>query len=106
MDIGETFEDAAKREVLEETGLSVTNLELFGLYSGKKAFATYANGDRVFSTQVIFYTKTYSGTLKTEDVESREHRFFKRNEIPPNLNPKQKYFILDWKNEVKTPIIS
>ncbi|HWO75332.1 MAG TPA: NUDIX hydrolase [Bacillus sp. (in: firmicutes)] len=106
MEIGETFEDAAKREVLEETGLTVSNLELFGLYSGEKCFAAYPNGDQVFSTQVIFYTKTYTGTLKAEDLESREHRFFKRDEIPPNLNPRQKYFILDWKKGAKTPVIS
>ncbi|MET3698931.1 ADP-ribose pyrophosphatase YjhB (NUDIX family) [Bacillus oleivorans] len=106
MEIGETFEESAKREVLEETGLTVTNLELFGLYSGEKCFAAYPNGDRVFSTQIIFYTKTFTGTLKVTDLESREHRFFKRNELPVNLNPRQKCFILDWNNGVKTPVIN
>ncbi|MFF3024070.1 NUDIX domain-containing protein [Gottfriedia sp. NPDC057948] len=49
MEIGETFEEAAKRESLEETGLSVTDLELFGIYSGEKCFVQYPNGDKAFS---------------------------------------------------------
>lgn len=33
VDVGETVETAARREVLEETGLVITGLELLGVYS-------------------------------------------------------------------------
>lgn len=33
VDIGETVEEAAKRELMEETGLQATSLELVGVYS-------------------------------------------------------------------------
>ena len=33
VDIGETTEEACRREVLEETGLSVDDLQLIGVYS-------------------------------------------------------------------------
>lgn len=33
VDIGETVEEAAKRELMEETGLQATNLKLVGVYS-------------------------------------------------------------------------
>ncbi|MBA2871583.1 ADP-ribose pyrophosphatase YjhB (NUDIX family) [Anoxybacillus calidus] len=45
MEIGETFEETAKREVLEETGLQVKEIQLFGIYSGETCFVTYPNGD-------------------------------------------------------------
>ena len=35
-EVGETFEEAAKRESLEETGLSVTGLELFGNIANRR----------------------------------------------------------------------
>ncbi|GAA0315303.1 NUDIX hydrolase [Bacillus carboniphilus] len=105
MEIGESFEETAKREVFEETGLTVGNLELFGLYSGEKCFAIYPNGDQAFSVQVIFYSKAFNGTLKQVDQESREHRYFSKDELPENLNPRQRPFIIDWKNEVKLPVV-
>ena len=35
MEIGKTFEQTAKRETFEETGLEVDELTLFGIYSGR-----------------------------------------------------------------------
>lgn len=36
IELGEKVEDAAKREVAEETGLQVKALELFGVFSGQE----------------------------------------------------------------------
>jgi mutator protein MutT len=105
MEIGETFEEAAKRESFEETGLTVKDLELFGIYSGEKCFVQYPNGDKVFSVQIIFISKQFTGELKQKDVESREHRFFNKTDLPANLNPRQKPFIIDWTEEKGHPII-
>lgn len=105
MEIGETFEEAAKREVFEETGLLMEDLNLFGIYSGEKCFVQYPNGDEVYSVQIIFKAKQYTGELKEMDLESRDHRFFKRSELPLNLNPRQKPFIIDWAKNKRTPII-
>ena len=45
VDIGEIVEEAAKRELKEETGLTANKLELFGVFSGKNMIYTYPNGD-------------------------------------------------------------
>ncbi|MDX8342257.1 NUDIX hydrolase [Rossellomorea sp. YZS02] len=105
MEIGETFEETARRESLEETGLTISDIELFGIYSGEKCFVQYPNGDKTFSVQIIFKSKQFTGDLKQKDVESREHRFFRKTELPANLNPRQKSFIIDWAEERKYPII-
>jgi ADP-ribose pyrophosphatase YjhB (NUDIX family) len=104
MELGETFEETLKREVLEETNLSIKNIKLFGIYSGKTGFSQYPNGDKVFSVQIIFYVEQYDGILKSNS-ESRELRFLYKEEIPKNLNPSQAPFILDWINGVETPVI-
>lgn len=104
MEIGETFEDTVKREVLEETNLVLKDLSLFGLYSGEKGFASYANGDKVYSVQIIFFTKNYDGKLKGNN-ESKELFFKAKEDLPCNLNPTQAPFILDWQSGIQTPII-
>ncbi|MGX1193414.1 NUDIX hydrolase [Metabacillus sp. SLBN-84] len=77
LELGETFEETVKREVYEETGLSVEDLNLFGIYSGKKGFAEYENGDRVYSVQVIFVTKKFSGQIK----QNEESSFFRETQL-------------------------
>lgn len=104
MEPGETFLETAVRETFEETGLTVQQLKLFGLYSGKEGFSEYQNGDKVFSVQIIFYTNGISGELLHSTEESHEHQFFSRNNLPP-LNPHQQRFIHDWVNEVDLPVI-
>ena len=105
MELGETFEEAAKRETLEETNLSVGQLELFGLYSGESCFAEYPNKDRVYSVQIIFKATSFTGELVQANSESKEHRFFNKEELPANLNSRQQSFIMDWANGQKTPVV-
>lgn len=105
MELGETFEETARRETYEETGLTVGDLQLFGLYSGESCYVAYPNGDQVYSVQVIFHSETYWGELQQRGTESKAHRFFGRDELPGNLNPRQKAFIQDWADEKKVPIM-
>ncbi len=104
MELGETFEEAVKREVLEETNLSITNIKLFGIYSGENGFAQYANGDKVYSIQIIFHVKDFKGTLRSNE-ESKKLCFLSKGEIPENLNQHQAPFILDWLAGVQSPIV-
>lgn len=106
MEIGESFKQTAKRETYEETGLEVNELKLFGIYSGENCFVQYPNKDEVYSVQIIFTTTKYSGELKQQGIESKEHRYFRRGDLPKNLNPRQEQFILHWAEERTLPIIN
>ena len=105
MEVGENVEDAARREAEEETGLTIGHLDFFGVYSGSEGLASYANGDRVFSIQLIFKTSEVSGKLIQASEEARAHAYFNRDELPDNINSHQRRFIMDWVNQVQTPII-
>ncbi|MDW0114265.1 NUDIX hydrolase [Sporosarcina saromensis] len=98
MELGETFEETAIRETLEETGLVIKELKLFGLYSGESCFVTYPNGDKAYSVQIIFQSSHFEGNLIHAGEETKEHQFFHKHELPSNLNTRQGRFIQEWAN--------
>ncbi|MGM9928062.1 MAG: NUDIX domain-containing protein [Bacillus sp. (in: firmicutes)] len=106
MELGEKYQEAAIRGVFEETALTIENMQLFGMHSGRDCFVTYKNGKKGTNLQVIFYATEYTGKVKIKDAQNREHRFFKKTNLPKNLNPQQKGFIMDWKNNVPIPVIN
>jgi 8-oxo-dGTP pyrophosphatase MutT (NUDIX family) len=88
---GERVEEAAKRETLEETGLEVGEMSLFGVFSGPELYYKYPNGDEVYNVTVVYLSRDFrgrrSGDLRqTADVqindEHTEYRWFARDEIP------------------------
>ncbi|MFF5996105.1 NUDIX domain-containing protein [Lysinibacillus sp. KU-BSD001] len=49
MEMVESFEQTAKWETYEETGLDVTYLQILGIYSGEACFVEYSNKNQVDS---------------------------------------------------------
>ena len=47
MELGEIVENAARREALEETGLEIGEMSLFGVFSGPELYYKYPSGDEV-----------------------------------------------------------
>ena len=87
MEIDEQAEETARRELLEETGLTAEQLELFGVFSGPDYHYVYPNGDEVSNVDIVFLCRSYSGQLKCQAGEVDDLRFFPADALPENLSP-------------------
>lgn len=97
LELGESFQDAAIREVYEEVGFKVSNLELFNVYSGECCYNKYPNGDEIYNASSIFITREYEGKLVLQEDESANAKFFYKHEMPnlENINPPDRIVIKD-----------
>jgi 8-oxo-dGTP pyrophosphatase MutT (NUDIX family) len=87
LEMGESLEQVAKRELFEETGLFANKLELFNVYSGEKFYYKYPNGDEVYNVVTAYICNDYEGLLSREESEVQELYFFHFNELPSNISP-------------------
>jgi 8-oxo-dGTP pyrophosphatase MutT (NUDIX family) len=105
MEIGEKFIDVAKREVLEEVGLEIENLCLFGIYSGEDRIIVYPNNDICSVTSIVFKTNEYKGKILQKTNETLRHTFFSRDALPDEINGFDIRYIEDWKSNATKIII-
>jgi ADP-ribose pyrophosphatase YjhB (NUDIX family) len=77
MELGETVDEALRREVLEETGLAVRVGRLVGVYSKPQKQEVV----------LTFLCHVEGGALK-ETEEMRACRYFAPDALPPNTLPK------------------
>ncbi|GEN52295.1 MULTISPECIES: NUDIX hydrolase [Halobacillus] len=85
MELGESLEETARREVKEETGLKIGELELLDIFSGKDYFFKVSNGDELYSVTAVYKTDEYEGVIEVDGEESREATFFPMNQMPVGL---------------------
>ena len=96
VELDEVVEDAARRELFEETGLIAREMELFGVFSGKDTHYIYPNGDEVSNVDIVYLCKHYGGTLKCQEAEVEELRFFPADALPEDLSPPIRKPLLSW----------
>ncbi len=104
MDLNESVQETARREVFEETGLVLKDMSLFGIYSGPDKEKTFGNGDQVSPVQVLFRCHDFEGELRGSD-ESFETAFFSLDDLPENLFSEHRLMINDLVSGKEQPII-
>src|SRR5919201_796211 len=87
VDAGESVLDALKREVKEETGLTVVRAAPFGLYTDPKYSVVYPNGDQVQTFTVAFLVTEWCGDLVIDGDEVTALDFFPLDKLPDPIYP-------------------
>lgn len=84
---GETPEDAARRELFEETGRMAGVLRLSFAMGGRSFRYRYPNGDEVEYTVLVYRCDRAEVRRPPPDPETVRLAFFNRSEMPPLALP-------------------
>ena len=98
MELGESFEETAKRELKEETNLEVDDMKLIKVLSGKDTYREYPNGDKLYDITAIFVIKKYHNDLKVNDDESKKLEWLDINNLPDNMPAHTKNYLYKFGN--------
>ena len=85
MELGESFEETAIRELKEETNLDIKEMKLIKVLSGKDTYREYPNGDKLYDITALFVITKYDGELRVNDDESKKFDWFSINDLPKNM---------------------
>ncbi len=86
VELYERVEDAARRELFEETGLHAGEMELLGVFSGPEMAYTYPNGDQVSNVDIVFVCRDWRGELVCQPGEVEALAFFAPEALPSPLH--------------------
>lgn len=84
MELGESTEQVARREVYEETGLTLGTLSLMDVYSGEDQYSKVENGDEFYVVTTVYHTQEYSGILRRNE-ESLQLAFIDPEALPDRM---------------------
>ena len=99
IDLKETAEEAAARELKEETGLIANRLELFKVYSGEITHYVYFNGDEIYGVDCVYICRDYFGELKPQLSEVKRLFFCSLDKMPEKMSPRNKQIIKDLQSQ-------
>lgn len=85
MEIGESLEETAIREVHEETGLEVTDLKLVNTFSGPQYQFTLENKDQIYVVTSLYKVISYKGSMNLESDETLDLKYFPYDSLPENM---------------------
>lgn len=104
LELGESLEACVRREILEEVGINIEHLQLFGVYSGEELHYTYPNKDEVYNVSVAYLSRIENDVIKLDLNEHSAYRFIKLDEIPEDVSPPIRPILNDLIKKFKDPV--
>ncbi|MBT2725627.1 NUDIX domain-containing protein [Bacillus sp. ISL-75] len=102
LELGESVEEAGRREVFEETGVEIGQLQLVEVFSGKQYFRKLSNGDEFYPVTIAYVSKDIKkNTIKIDGKESIDAGFFPLHELPEQTSPLVRKMIQQYPNMLK-----
>ncbi|MCR8641269.1 NUDIX hydrolase [Paenibacillus sp. N1-5-1-14] len=86
MELDESLEEAAARELFEETGLKARAYKFIAIHSGADMYYKYPHGDEIYNVTAVYEAIEVEGTPIINDDEGIELRYFSLEEPIPNMN--------------------
>ncbi|TDQ37209.1 NUDIX hydrolase [Aureibacillus halotolerans] len=96
LELGESLEACAKRELYEETGLVAKQLTLIHVFSGQDLYYRYPHGDEVYNVVAAYSCRRFDGTLAVDGKEGRALSFYPKDELPIELNRPDQPILQYW----------
>jgi len=101
VEVGEKVEDAARRELLEETGLIANSLEFLCISSGEDMLYTYPNGDMAYIIGIYYVCRDFSGELSSETDEVLELKWFDIDDLPKEVGKPERFALKSFLEYIK-----
>ncbi len=105
MEPGESIEECCRREVLEETGLSIEPTRLIGIYSNRDQLVIYKDGAKVQMLVLSFEAAITGGTLILSS-ETTDAKYFRFEELESlEMHDRHKDRVLDALANSPVPVL-
>lgn len=101
MEIGESLEETAIREVREEAHINIAELKLLNVFSGPQYYFTLPNKDQIYVITALFHARVISGNLLADGIESLALDYFDLDNLPENMEEEYKIYIQFYKQYIK-----
>jgi 8-oxo-dGTP pyrophosphatase MutT (NUDIX family) len=105
MELDETIEETARRELREELGMEAGELELVDLVSGPRFRRTYPNGDQVHGLGAVYVTREVRGELRLDPAEVRAVAYFALDDLPAEMHDSSRFVLERYRERVTDPLI-
>jgi 8-oxo-dGTP pyrophosphatase MutT (NUDIX family) len=93
LELGESLESCALREVFEESGLVAQDLKLIHVFSGKDYHFILPNQDEIYVTTALYEAQSVSGTLQADGMESLDLQYFSADKLPENMEEEYRIYL-------------
>lgn len=93
MEMGETTQETAMREAIEEIGITPIALDFYGVFSGPRMYHIYPDGNEVYFITTVYFCDKYTGQIKIDENEVIAVEWFEINKLPNNIGSIDAYIL-------------